>query len=510
MKQKDAFEILKQGHNVLLTGFAGSGKSYLLEEFACWARANNKNVVMTATTGIAATNINGKTIHNYSNLGVNERVDLENTDRLISLAKNMKQPYKNSVINTDILVIDEISMLHDYQLSAVDKIMRMVRDDDQPFGGLQVILSGDFFQLPPIAKNFGQANFITKSNSYLNGNFKVCYLEEYWRQNENDPLGKILNAIRSNKVVDENYVLLKKREKANLSSQNITKLCCTNKEADEENKQKLNEIQSESKFYNWEESGDLLELIELKKDCRNKVVEKLELKIGAQVIFVKNNTRLGYFNGTTGKVIDFDNESYPIIELSNGKILNIQLDDFYREDELGNRLATIKQIPLKLAWAITIHKSQGMTLDKAIVVLTKAFTSGQGYVALSRVKSLNDISIIGLDNTIALKVSQEALSIENKLQNKSIQSLEYLTFEKNSIHRSNNEMVEHLPIQLNSEDIIISNNSEELVELLPIQVNAEDSIISDNIKEIDKILPRKTRVGKLNQITHWIIKKLKF
>lgn len=442
MKQKDAFEILKQGHNVLLTGFAGSGKSYLLEEFAFWARTNNKNVVMTATTGIAATNINGKTIHNYSNLGISEKLDLENTERLNSLANNMREPYKKSIINTDILVIDEISMLHDYQLDAVDKIIRVVRNNDSPFGGLQVILSGDFFQLPPIAKNNGQTNFITQSDSYVNGNFKVCYLEEYWRQSKNDHLSSVLNAIRSNKLKEEHYILLKQQAGASLTKQNTTKLCCTNKEADFENNQQLDQILTDSKSYHWIESGDAKELYELKKDCRNKIVEKLELKIGAQVIFVKNNLRLGYFNGTTGKIINFDNNDNPIIELNNGKILNgIQPDEFFREDEHGNRLATIKQIPLKLAWAITIHKSQGMTLDKATVDLTRAFTSGQGYVALSRVRSINDISIIGLDNKIALTVSQEALNIENELQEKSKQSHECLPIEKSGII-SNPDIIE--------------------------------------------------------------------
>jgi hypothetical protein len=346
----------------------------------------------------------------------------------------MREPYKKSIINTDILVIDEISMLHDYQLSAVDKIMRIVRNNALPFGGLQVILSGDFFQLPPIDRNNGQTNFITQSYSYINGNFKVCYLEEYWRQNEDDPLGSVLNAIRANKLKDEHYTLLQQRVGAVLSKQNTTKLCCTNKEADLENNQQLDLISTESKSYKWIETGDAKELSELKKDCRNKVVEKLELKIGAQVIFVKNNLRLGYSNGTTGKVIDFDNKGYPTVELNNGKIVyGLQEDDFYREDEQGNRLATIKQIPLKLAWAITIHKSQGMTLDKSTVVLTNAFTAGQGYVALSRVRSINDISLIGLDNKIALAVSQEALNIENELQEKSKQSLAYLTIEKSSI-----------------------------------------------------------------------------
>lgn len=440
MKQEDAFKILKQGHNVLLTGFAGSGKSFLLEKFASWANGNNKNIVMTATTGIAAININGKTIHNYSNLGISERIVLENGKDVIALANNMKQPYKNAVKNTDILVIDEISMLHDYQLSAVDKIIRTVRNNNSPFGGLQVILCGDFFQLPPIAGDNGKTNFITQSDSYINGNFKVCYLEEYWRQNKNDPLVIILNAIRSKTLSNQHYALLEQRVNASTSEKNTTKLYCTNKNVDIENQQQLDAIITNSRYYEWIiESNNVTELNILKNNCENKIVEKLELKIGALVMFVKNNLRLRYSNGTTGKVISFDNNGYPDIELNNGEILyGIEQDDFYREDEHGRRLATIKQIPLKLAWAITIHKSQGMTLDKVIIDLANPFTSGLGYVALSRVRSINDISLIELNREAlekALAVSKEALKIEKELQEKSKQALECLTIEKPDISK---------------------------------------------------------------------------
>lgn len=503
MIQKDALEILKQGHNVLLTGFAGSGKSYLLEEFATWARKNKKNVAMTATTGIAATNINGKTIHNYSNLGVKDRFDLENEEKVISLANHMKLPYKTSICNTDILVIDEISMLHDYQLNAVDKIIRNIRKNDTPFGGLQVILSGDFFQLPPITKANEKSNFITHSHSYKNGNFNVCYLEEYWRQDKNDQLGSILNAIRSNKLNLEQYTLLKQREGLFISKQNTTKLCCTNKEADDENNQQLAKISTATMSYKWIESGDIKEVAELKKDCKNKIVETLELKIGAQVIFVKNNLRLGYVNGTTGEVIDFDKNGYPIIKIKNGEFLiSVKPDEFYREDEKGNRLATIKQIPIKLAWAITIHKSQGMTLDKATVVLTKAFTAGQGYVALSRVRGIKDLSLIGLDNRIALTVSKEALNIENQLQEKSKQSQEYLSIKKTANISIPEVILKPLaPIENQSQEIL-----EQSQETLPI-----DKIGSNSIPEVIQDAPssiEKTTIIKL--VKNWINKKLRF
>lgn len=435
MKQNDAFKILKQECNVLLTGAAGSGKTFLLEKFAGWAKSNNKKVVITATTGIAATNINGKTIHNYSNLGISNKAELLDPENVLTLAKRMKPPYKSAVKNTDILIIDEISMLHDYQLNAIDQIIRTVRNDNTPFGGLQVILCGDFFQLPPITRHNEQANFITQAQSYLNGKFKVCYLEEFWRQNKNDKLVTILNAIRSNKVTNEYSILKSECLKINSTTEETTKLYCTNIDVDDENKHKLEALSTESRYYQWEVSGEKSELEILKGNCKNKVVENLELKIGAIVMFVKNNLQLGYYNGSIGEVISFDDNNFPNIKLNNDHILkSIKQDDFYREDASGNRIATIKQIPLKLASAITIHKSQGMTLDKVSIDLDNTFTAGQGYVALSRARSINDISLIGI-NPQALTVSQDALNIENELQLKSEETLKDLIYEKPDISK---------------------------------------------------------------------------
>ena len=433
MKQRDAFKILKQGSNILLTGAAGSGKTYLLEKFASWARGNGKNVVITATTGIAATNINGKTIHNYANLGVHGREQLMDGQYVKSLANTMRKSYKDAIIGTHILIIDEISMLQDYQLDAVDKIMKVVRNNPAPFGGVQVVLSGDFFQLPPVTGGNEQANFITESESYTNEEFKGCYLEEYWRQDKNDPLVKILNAIRSNTLTNDQYVKLEQKVQ-NPISENITKLFCANKNVDDENQQRLNALHTESQTYQWEEIGEQYELEKLKNDVRNKVVENLELRTGSIVMFVKNNQRLGYYNGSIGEVISFDN-NLPNIKLKNGCLLkSIKKDDFYRQDASGQRLATIKQIPLKLAWAITIHKSQGMTIDKVAIDLTNTFTAGQGYVALSRVRSIDDISLVGITRN-ALQVSPAALEIDNILQEKSEETRRHLKSEKPDISK---------------------------------------------------------------------------
>ena len=418
MKQKDALTILKQGKNTLVTGAAGSGKTYLLAEFVNWARNEGKTVAVTATTGLAATHLNGRTIHNYANLGISKPKELMCEESVLFLAKRMNKNYKNAVKKTDILVIDEVSMLADCALDAVDKIMRTVRNNNSAFGGMQVVLCGDFFQLPPIDKDNDGVNFITESQVYKNECFSVCYLEENFRQNEKDPLLEILNAIRYDKVTDEHRAILQARAEYSPVEKAI-KLYCKNKNVDKENQQELDNLPTGSKIYRWIESGDKNELEKLKNDLKNKVTEEVELKIGARVMFVKNNPRVGYNNGTIGEVIAFEDD-FPTVALTTGKVLKkIQYDDFYREDVNGVRVAEINQIPLKLAWAITIHKCQGMTLDKVAIDLSNTFETGQGYVALSRAKRLEDITLVGIINPMALTVSQKALDLEQEFQEKS-------------------------------------------------------------------------------------------
>ncbi len=432
MKQKDANEILKQGGNVLLTGAAGSGKTHLLETFIRWARQEGKMVAVTASTGVAAANINGTTIHNWSGIGVRGREELADPSIVNGIVVKMLDRYRLAIENTDILVVDEISMLNDYQLDAVDDILRGVRQNDKPFGGIQVVLCGDFFQLPPIAQNGQQWQFIVQGKAYCDGKFESCYLDENFRHNQGDPLIRILNAIRTDSLKDEHVKLLNDRLERPLSTPVATRLCSLNESAQEMNKAKLQELPGEKKSYSWKVTGSGKELADLKSLCLNKVAEQLNLRKGAVVIFTKNDPAKRYFNGTIGEVVGFDEDGWPNVQLNgrthdgeavSGNILyGITPSDFWTQDGAGNRLATITQVPLMLAWAITIHKSQGMTLEAASIDITKVwgdFGPGLGYVALSRVHRLKDLSLVHSIPPIALQVNPAALQLEGELQRQS-------------------------------------------------------------------------------------------
>ena len=433
-EQKQAFDVLqnhKKHKYVLITGVAGSGKTYLVNKFK---EDSHRKISVTASTGIAASNINGTTIHNWAGLGVRNEKQLKESIDIIS--KKMLKHYRDSIINTDTLIIDEVSMLHAYQLDAVDQITRKIRNCEQPFGGMQVILVGDFMQLPPVpdkdpkTKRPIEVKFIVKSEVYKSAGFKVCYLHQLVRAKENDKLTEILNAIRkgifSKRDTPELYEQLLARKRAKLDEKlEVTRLCTTNKTADHINSEKNNELSGESHFYDREgPTGDSSHFEDLENIVKNRVPKVLELKVGTVVIFTKNDPDRRFFNGNIGKVIAFskgsDNKYYPDVKLNTGVIQKtIGYSEFYIADENKKKLATIKQLPLRLGWAITVHKSQGLTLDAAEIDLTKIYQSGLGYVALSRVRSLEDLSLIKdpEKNAFALEPKQKAIDEDLKKQN---------------------------------------------------------------------------------------------
>jgi len=428
MFQSEALQILQMGHNVLITGAAGSGKTTLLNEFTQWARQQGKSVAVTATTGLASTHLNGSTIHNWSGIGIHEEYRPH-------IVQRMFRRYREVIKQANVLIIDEISMLKDFQLDMVERIVREVRETDSIFGGLQVILCGDFFQLPPINNaNNRNGGFVTGSAAYQRGKFKSCFLEEDFRVNENDPLLGILNAIRMQQFQANHRELLGTRRNPQppLEGESIPVLCDTNRVADGINTQRLEQLigAPAPRPYVWRAElgpaaqGEAQYLDDLKQQHRNKVPETLHLKVGAVVMFTKNDMRMGVSNGTLGTVSGFNGQGWPNVRLNSGQILTgVTPTDFYQEDGEGRRLATITQVPLTLAWAITIFRSQGMTLDKAYISLGNAFARGLGYVALSRVRRLKDLSLWNWDVQNAHRVSDEAWRIEQQLKDESNETL---------------------------------------------------------------------------------------
>ena len=395
MTQEETLDVLKMGHNVFLTGPAGSGKTYVLNSYIAYLKKNRIPVAVTASTGIAATHMNGRTIHSWS--GVGKKKTLENKDfyKIIN-----SQNIQARVLKAKVLIIDEVSMLEARVIDLVEKVCRSIRKNESAFGGLQVVLSGDLFQLPPVyKKGEPKPEFIFASNAWHRARFTVCYLEKQYRQEDLRFLA-ILNSIREDAVNKETFSHLMERYQKNIEGiLKPTKLYTHNADVDAINAFELAQIDEPPNFYkmtSWGES-DLVKI--LKDDCL--APETLEVKKGALVMFVKNNFDRGYVNGTLGMVIDFDKDSnYPIVKTRNGNIIASPTSWEFEEDDIV--LAGISQIPLRLAWAITVHKSQGMTLDYAEIDLSKAFAEGMGYVALSRVRSLSGLKIMNLNEITKL------------------------------------------------------------------------------------------------------------
>lgn len=408
MNQGLALEIMLSGESVLLTGPAGTGKTFVLNQFIRLSKAAGKHVSVTATTGLAATHLGGTTIHAWAGIGVLDQLPP-------SFVDHMAKGRREIIEKTDILIIDEISMLHDYRLDMVDEVCRLVRRDlDTPFGGIQVIMSGDFYQLPPINRGDKRAGgFVVTSNVWRQLDPTVCYLTDQFRQSDNDLLD-ILTAMRAGDIRRRHAEqLLARADVAPPDGDDLTELHTVNVDVDRINQSRLGELGGDEVIYEQATTGSANYVETLQRSVLAPAV--LTLKTGALVMAVKNATNRQYVNGSIGTVVDFEpGTDYPVVEFRSGRVVTMVPDTWELRDGDRKR-AGISQIPLRLAWAITVHKSQGMTLDAARIDLRRAFVEGMGYVALSRVKNLENLYLVGINRT-ALQVSAEARSIDEALR----------------------------------------------------------------------------------------------
>ena len=390
MTQDEALAILKTGLNIFLTGEPGSGKTHTINRYVAWLRERAVEPAVTASTGIAATHIGGMTIHSWSGIGIKREVSDYDIEMIQSREKTAKR-----ILGTKVLIIDEISMLDAATLDSVDRVLRTLRRrpmmPEEPFGGLQVIFVGDFFQLPPVSKK-EEVRFAFESHAWKEANPVVCYLSEQHRQEDGDFLD-LLGAFRRGAFTAAHRARLKSRVGI-LSKQTVaTELYTHNENVDRINTESLAKISEKSRTYEMESRGARALVEALKNNCLSP--ETLELKIGASVMFTRNNFDAGYVNGTLGTVTGFSGLGLPIVQTKNG---TMTVEKAMWEVMDGNKiLARITQIPLRLAWAITVHKSQGMSLDAAIIDLSQAFEFGQGYVAISRVRTLSGLFLEGFN-----------------------------------------------------------------------------------------------------------------
>ena len=475
--QMEALYHLLHGDNVILSGQAGAGKSWVIETFRKIVddlinpnleaeNGSTLEVAYTASTGVAATIIRGRTIHSWSGLGIDvDPFSLE------SLPESKKWWMINNVFEqirqTDCLIIDEVSMLPAYFLSNLDRACKIARKKlDKPFGGLQVVLVGDFLQLPPVDTHQKDSDghdvdasycFHAKDNTgkpiFGVSGFKWCYLDRV-RRSKDDRLTDLLNGIRNENVSKQDLRNLRSRfgmkpEKG----KSYTQLRTVNRSVDSYNEERLAKLHGNDQHYRVSWEGDAKKARELIKNAK---MTDIDLKPGAVVMLTSNRAIQGdsqHVNGSMGTILECD-PHYVRILFNDGQtrdvyrqaddITQIVVDEHVDEDtgetvveELEETIATVKHLPIRLAWAITVHKSQGQTLDGAIIDLSKCFQKGLGYVALSRCKSLDDIIMEGSFEDLpvdALKIDDEALKADRKIRAKAKRDREALMENEVRVH----------------------------------------------------------------------------
>lgn len=379
-EQKLILQAAKDGHNIFFTGSAGTGKSHLLKSIA-YALPPNVTFA-TASTAMAACQIGGTTLHQFAGIGKGEG----SVEYLLNLAS---RPGVQAVWKKcQHLIIDEISMVHGDFFEKLECIARKIRKNEKPFGGIQLILCGDFFQLPPVGN---PVVFCFETKAWEKCITKMFELKEIHRQS--DPiLVNILQNVRLGRITDDITKKLQETASQVIEKKGIlaTRLCTHTAESVSINQSKLDELPGDVNVY---KALDEPESLSTFIDKQSRVPSTVPLKVGAQVMLLKNlNISNGLVNGARGVVIKFDSENLPVVQFKSG-IHVIKREKFVYKTATGLVLSRT-QIPLTLAWAFSIHKSQGLTLDCIELSLARVFEPGHSYVALSRVKSLGCLRVL--------------------------------------------------------------------------------------------------------------------
>lgn len=481
--------LIKQKKNVFITGHAGTGKSYILSKL----KERIPKLVITSTTGIAAVNVKGQTLHSWAGIGICNTSIEQTVDKILK-----RSSIKNQIQKCKILAIDEISMLDIKTFEYVDAVLKKVRNCEKPFGGIQIIFIGDFFQLPPVEKKEDvNQKYCFESNLWNDLDLYTVLLTKNYRQNEENLITALSN-MRTNSLTDADIKLLKTKEcKENIYTQNTLHIFATNQEADNYNNMKFSKINSEEyKLYAIDGVYKGEKLVENPTNLREENILKridvvcsaeksISLKIGVRVMLLINiDFEKGLINGSCGEVREI-NSDYILVYFDNGQSAKITRHDFefYNNEKL---IALRRQFPLRLAYGITIHKSQGMSLDKLVVDCSRIFEKGQAYVALSRIKTLNGLYLrnfnpakVMVDNTVVefyknLKIFNQKIELTENINTPNYQK------ESISIDNTEDKSIEYYVEKI--KNIILENNRWieifEIAEMLG--VNRHKKLVEDD------------------------------
>ena len=431
--QPEVLARLLKRENVFISGLAGSGKTTVINRFTELIDAEYEgvfNVAVTASTGIAATLIGGTTLHSWAGLGISKEPfnPKEISPHMWGRSANLR--------NVDVLIIDEVSMLPAYLFTKLEAALRYFRRNEEPFGGVQIVAIGDFLQLPPVVRNGDEDvdnRYIIETDAWKQAKFNYCFLDKSYRAKD-DNLKKMLTEIATGRVSSHTRDIIEDRKNKSKNNSSVyTTLFTTNANVEKYNQTTLAENPEVSHFFKIDATVGSPKDIEttIKKYSLS---ETLEFKKGATVILTKNiQTGRGLIaNGSLGVIESFAPGNVPIVRLNHGGTHLIPRAPYSLTEKVevtvGKKKvvyeeikATVHQIPLKLGYAITVHKSQGQTFDGVVLDLSKCFLPGLGYVALSRVRAVDDLIITGFSDK-AFDVSEKSMKITVFVKKKSLVS----------------------------------------------------------------------------------------